>query len=487
MNDLLARKITTETGETYPQSPMLPLSSDDITKIHDASLQVLSQTGVTFASEKALELFKKNGFRVEGRTVFFTEKEINTALETATKQFTILARNPSHNIEMKAGITSFGMGRGAVYMVEPDGNHRVGTSEDAIQVAKLFQDMDLLEHYNPLIFPSDVDSKNVQLWMCRLMIEYTDKPYIYTGREDIELIALAHGTTPEKMAERTDMSYSYGRTTGLATSPLSFPENDVENIIAYAEHGIAFHIASMPISCTSGPCTLAGLVVQQNCENLAPIVLSQLVKPGCPIFYGAIGGSADMKTLRPRFGSVEAMLSERCGVQMARSYGLLCRGGAGLTDAPSCDFQAGAQAMLNTLSVIYDGPNFIPACGLLGSYMGASLAKVVLDEELIIKARRFLSPIKTDESSLAVDVIHEVGPGGYFIEHEHTLNHFRYELDTESIFHSPDYHSWAAGGKKNANHIAYEKALKLIGAYEPPPMDRGLKEEIEAYVNRHWI
>ena len=118
--------------------------------------------------------------------------------------------------------------------------------------------------------------------------------------------------------------------------------------------------------------------------------------------------------------------------------------------------------------------------------MGASLAKVVLDEELIIKARRFLSPIKTDDSSLAVDVIHDIGPGGNYIEHEHTLSHFRNELDTESIFHSPDYDSWAAGGKKNANHIAYEKALKLIDAYEQPPMDQGLKEEIEAYVNRHW-
>jgi trimethylamine--corrinoid protein Co-methyltransferase len=465
---------------------MLPLTSEDISRIHEASLLVLSQTGFRFASEKALRLFEKNGFRVEGKIVYFTEKQILDALESATKRFTILARNPAYNIEMKAGITSFGMGRGAVYMVEPDGSYRVGTSGDAIQVAKLFQSMELLEHYNPLIFPGDIDPANVQLWMAKLMAEYTDKPALYTGREDIELIALSYGTTPKKMADRTDLSYSYGRTTGIVTSPLSITESDLENIIAYAEHGIAFHNASMPISCTSGPCTLAGLVVLQNCENLAPIVLSQLIRPGCPVFYGAIGGSVDMRSLRPRFGSVEAMLIERCGVQMARSYGLLCRGGSGLTDAPSCDFQAGAQAMLNTLSVIYDGPNFIPACGLLGSYMGASLAKVVLDEELIIKARRFLSPIKTNETSLAVDVINEIGPGGCFIQHDHTLEHFREELRTESIFHSPDYNSWTANGKRNAVHLAHERAMKLIDAYQPPEMDQGIKEEIEAYVKRNW-
>ena len=142
--------------------------------------------------------------------------------------------------------------------------------------------------------------------------------------------------------------------------------------------------------------------------------------------------------------------------------------------------------MLNTLSVIYDGPNCIPACGLLGSYMGASLAKVVLDEELIIKARRFLSPIKTNETSLAVDVINEIGPGGCFIQHDHTLEHFREELRTESIFHSPDYNSWTANGKRNAVHLAHERAMKLIDAYQPPEMDQGIKEEIEAYVKRNW-
>ena len=125
---------------------------------------------------------------------------------------------------------------------------------------------------------------------------------------------------------------------------------------------------------TTGPCTLAGLAVQQNCENLAPLVLSQLVRPGCAVFYGAIGGRADMKSLTPRFGTAEARLTERVGAQLARYYGLACRGGSGITDSPICDFQAGAQAMLHTLSILQNGPNFMPACGLLGSYVGASLA-----------------------------------------------------------------------------------------------------------------
>src|SRR4030067_3406076 len=99
-----------------------------------------------------------------------------------------------------------------------------------------------------------------------------------------------------------------------------------------------------------------------------------------------------MRSLRPLCGAAEARLIEGVGLQMARSYGLLCRGNAGLTDSPSCDFQAGAQAMLHTLQVVRDGPEFLPGWGLLGSYPGASLAKIVLDAELIAPARRTRDP-----------------------------------------------------------------------------------------------
>ena len=194
-----------------------------------------------------------------------------------------------------------------------------------------------------------------------------------------------------------------------------------------------------------------------------------------------------MKSLTPRFGSAEARIIERAGVQMAHYYGLACRGGAGITDSPACDFQAGAQAMLHILSDLQKGPEFLPACGLLGSYVGASLAKVALDAELIAQARRFLTPMTPTPERLAVDVIAEVGPGGYYIEHPHTLEHFRSEFFVDSIFQSPTYEQWSAAGRKKAVHLAHEKALKVIDSYEQPFMDRGLEEEIDAYVERNWV
>jgi trimethylamine--corrinoid protein Co-methyltransferase len=467
--------------------PVFPLSRRGIAAIHDASLAVLANTGFRFTSETALRIFKSRGFRVEGQRVYFTERQIRRALANVPKSFTILARNPKHNILVKPGASSFGLGRGAVNMIQADGSIRRGTMADVIAASKLCQMMDELEHWGPLVYPTDVDPDKVYLAAWQAMVKYVDKPYLYSGRHHIDFVALAYGTTREEMAGRPDFTRSYGQTTAIVQSPLSMFSEDCEDLIEYARCGIACNIASMPVAGTTGPCTLSGLVVQQNSENLAILVLAQLVNPGCPVYYGAIGGRADMKSLTPRFGSAEARIIERAGVQMAHSYGLASRGGAGITDAPVCDFQAGAQAMLHILSDLETGPEFMPSCGLLGSHVGASLAKLVLDAELIAQAKRFLTPMNPTRERLAVDVIAEVGPGGYYIEHPHTLENFRSEFFVDSIFQSLTYEQWGASGRNDAVRLAHEKAHALIDAYEKPPMDQGLEVEIDAFVERHRV
>jgi trimethylamine--corrinoid protein Co-methyltransferase len=124
--------------------PDAPLTKEQISAIHDASLEVLSKTGFRFACERVQEIFKKNGFRVEGERVYFTEKEILRALETIPKSFTIRSRNPRHDIIMEQGTVSFELGRGAVHIVELDGSYRTARKDDFIDSLKLCQSMDAL-------------------------------------------------------------------------------------------------------------------------------------------------------------------------------------------------------------------------------------------------------------------------------------------------------------------------------------------------------
>ncbi len=474
-------------GYTIAPGVNFPLSDEQFQSVHDATVEVLSRTGFSFECERTVDIFRKHDFRVEGSKVYFTEKDILRALETVPQNFVIRARNPERDIHMAPGRAAFGLGRGAVYIVEPDDSYRNATKKDSIDSLKLSQCLDILEHTEPLVYPFEVERENVHLWLCAKSIEHSDKACNYSSRHDIDLVAIAYGTDRRSLEVRTDPLQSPGQATVIIESPLRMTADNCENLIEYIRAGIAFHVASMPVAGTSGPCTIAGTIVLQNCENLAPIVLSQLIRPGCPVFYGSIAGNADMTSLRPRFGTPEARIITKAGVQAARHYGLLCRGDAGLTDAPAYDFQSGAQAMLSTLSVLQDGPNFILGIGLLGSYLGASLAKVILDTELIALAKRYLTPIRTDRTGLAVDVIDDVGTGGHYIAHDHTLDNYRTEFLTDSLFRSPNYEQWKTTGKRVVVHLAREKALEIIESYEQPPMDQGMKEEIDAYVKRNWI
>lgn len=468
------------------QKQFLPLTKADLHTIHNATMEVLEKVGVRFASETALKKFSDHGFQVDGQQVFFKETDVLNALATVPNQVEVLARNPNHNLLLTTESVTFGTGRGAVTMVDPDGTHRTGTCQDYINVAKLAQSIDTIKHWGPLIHPGDMNVVNSRLWMAKTMIEYIDKPYNYCSAADIDIIALSFGISRQDMKDRAGKGSSYGQGTVTAFSPLTLTAESCQDLFNFTECGIVFHIASMPIAGTTGPCTFPGLLVQQTCENLAPIVLSQLIRPGCPVFYGAIGSHADMRTMGTVFGSAEARSFEFAGAQMAKYYGLLCRGNAGLTDAPISDFQAGAESMQHMLNITRAGINFLPGFGLMGNYMEASLAKIVLDVELAKYANRYYTPMDLNPESLALDVIKAVGSGGEFVTHPHTRNHCRSAFSTPKIFNRMPYDQWITKGSKDATALAHEEALKIIDDYEQPPLDSAIKKDIERYVDKHW-
>ncbi len=462
-----------------------PLSQEQLNSVHTASVTVLARTGFRFLCAEVRDDFKKRGFRVEGDRVYFQENDILRALDTIPKNHSIQARNRTHDIQMNSPGSSFGLGRGAVHVVDVDGSYRSATMEDAVAAYKLGQVIEIVEHTGPLFIPAELDEASLYIKLTETAILYTDKAYNIPSRQCIDLVAIAYGMDRRQLVERSDLTVSPGYATCIVDSPLTITKENCDNLREYVRCGIAFNVASMPVACTTGPCSVAGTIVQQNVENLAPIVFSQLLNPGCPAGYGAIAGNADMKSLRPRFGTPETRIIQQAGCQMSRMYGLFCRSDAGLTDSPGYDFQSGAQAMLSTLVVVQNRPRIVLGCGLLGSYMGGSLAKVILDTEMINIANRYFASRETDGMQFAAELIDDAGPGGSYIALSHTLDNFRLEFAPERLFSSPDYERWRMDGRRDAAYFAWERAMRLLDLYETPPIDQGLKEEVDRYMKAH--
>ena len=51
----------------------------DVEFVHEQSLKVLAETGCVFDDEKALDIFRKHGARVDGVTVYFTKEPLGNA------------------------------------------------------------------------------------------------------------------------------------------------------------------------------------------------------------------------------------------------------------------------------------------------------------------------------------------------------------------------------------------------------------------------
>jgi trimethylamine--corrinoid protein Co-methyltransferase len=96
---------------------------------------------------------------------------------------------------------------------------------------------------------------------------------------------------------------------------------------------------------------------------------------------------------------------------------------------------------------------------------------------------RYEITVGTLPAGLALDAIRDVGPGGHYFGTAHTLERF------ETAFYSPiisdwrNFESWDEGGRPTADQKANAIWQKELEAYERPPMDAAIEEELDAFVS----
>jgi trimethylamine---corrinoid protein Co-methyltransferase len=114
----------------------------------------------------------------------------------------------------------------------------------------------------------------------------------------------------------------------------------------------------------------------------------------------------------------------------------------------------------------------------------ASFEKMVLDADLLQMVSAFLEPLRVDADELALDAMREVGPGGHFFGCAHTQARYRTAFFSPMISDWRNHESWLEAGRPEAPAKANALYKALLAAYEPPPMDPAIREELEAFVAR---
>jgi trimethylamine--corrinoid protein Co-methyltransferase len=254
-------------------------------------------------------------------------------------------------------------------------------------------------------------------------------------------------------------------------------------LMEYARAGQPQLISSLSIAGATGPVTPAGNLALQNAEILAGIVLTQLVREGTPVIFAGASSNAEMRSGALSIGSPEMAVNTAATAQMARYYNLPSRSGGAVCDAKVPDAQAAYESMMNLLMAQVSGINFVlHTAGILDAYNCMSYEKFIIDDEMCAMVKRIRKGYKVNDDTLGLDAIKEVGPGGHFLDKDHTFEHFRGELYQPTLSNRDDFEGWYAKGSPQSMEAANKKYKEILESYEVPELSADVDRDLLKFI-----
>jgi trimethylamine--corrinoid protein Co-methyltransferase len=210
------------------------------------------------------------------------------------------------------------------------------------------------------------------------------------------------------------------------------------------------------------------------------LVLIQLRQPGAPCGLSGNVGVFDMRTAMLSLAAPEASLGLAAQAEVAQSFGLPTWGLAGATDSKVLDAQAGIESAFAILAQGLAGLNLIHDVGYLDSGMVCSAEMLVMGNEVIGMAKRFIRGIEVSAETLARDVIEKVGPGGHFLQEKHTVRHMRNELWMPALLARQHRDVWQAEGARDMSQRVGERVRELVERHQVTPLPDKTLAALEA-------
>jgi trimethylamine---corrinoid protein Co-methyltransferase len=459
------------------------LSQEQCQVIHHASLEILRRTGVRVFHQEGLELLRAaDALITDENLVRFPPGLVEWALRQAPSRGALCKRGSGEVMARLEGMeVNFGPGSDCLHYLDPrTGDQRPFTAAEVVDCIHVVDALPELTFCMSLGIPSDLGLTSAYRQQYALMLEHTVKPVVFVcdDRADCEAIvamaAAAAGGQESLRLNPTLLLYSEPST------PLRHSETATGKLLYMAEMGLPVVHSPAPMMGGTAPVTLAGGLALGNAEVLSGLVMHQLKRPGAPFVYGQGLHHMDMRTMISVYGAPEYQLARVLVMELARFYGLPSWGYAGHSDSCAMDEQAAIDSAFSVLIALQTGTNLAHDVGYLEAGLTTSPEMMVLTAENISMMRAFMQGITLDAEALAVDVIHEVGPGGNFLAEEHTLKHFR-EMWEPQLMSRQRMDDWVQDGKKRLGERLREKTISIIEDHAPDPLPDSVREEV-AYI-----
>jgi trimethylamine--corrinoid protein Co-methyltransferase len=468
-----------------PYAPMEMLSADQMQDLHDTSIRILKELGIKVMGANVRTLFAAAGAKIDDEGIVRIDASIvEAALATVPRQFTLTPRNPDKRVHMGGDHLVFGLVAGPPNVHDRVNGRRSGNLADYqnfIRLAHHFNAIHMIG--NQVTAPQELPANNRHLDTYFANLTLSDLSFHCTaigrGRamDGIRMMAISRGISLEEMARNPGVI-----TIISVNSPRLLDDAMGDGLIAMAEHGQPVTITPFTLMGAMTPVSLPAALAQQNAEALFGVVLTQLVKPGAPVMYGAFTSNVDMRSGAPAFGTPENTKANVIAGQLARRYGLPYRT-SNANASNAVDLQAAYETSMATWGAVMGGANLIyHAAGWLEGGLTASYEKLILDVEILQNMVEFLRPLKWDADELGFDAIRDVPAGGHFFGAPHTMERYEHAFYQPMLSDWRGYENWELAGAKEAGQRATDLWQQALAEYEEPAMDLAIREELQAYV-----
>lgn len=460
------------------------LSEEAMATLDKGWRRIVSELGIEFLSDEALDLFRKAGQTVEDQVVKLDPEFVLEQVAKAPREFDLQARNPERSVHVGGDHMVFSSVYGCPFVREGL-ERREATYADFENLVRLSQAFPQLDSPGGTICePNDKPLDSRHLDMVYALLTLSDKPFmgsVTSGPNAADTIAMAELVFGRESIEETPCVISLIN----VNSPLRYDDRMLAALLEYTKANQPCIVTPFLLMGAMSPVSVPATLAQQMAEALAGIALVQLVRPGCPTVFGSFLSNTDMQSGSPSFGTPESGIGLLCTGQIARSFGLPWRSGGGLTASQSVDAQAAYEAMMTMLPTMLAGANYVMhAAGWLESGLVSCYEKFIVDVEILRMLQHEFAPLEVSEETLAFGAHDEVRHGGHFLGAVHTLERFRECFYRPLLSSTENYERWSRNGGKDAAARAGEIWQRTLAEYEPPPLDDGLREQLREFVDR---
>ncbi len=461
-----------------------PMTPDQVERIDAASMDILETVGVVFRDAQAIRDWKAAGADVrDGDRVHLDRGLVRDLIATIPADITLHARDPRKTVQLGGPRAIFVPMTGAPYLRDLDDVRRAPTLDDLAMFHKLAHmapAMHSSAHH--IVEPMDHAISHRHLRITYSSMKHSDKTF------------MGMTTSPKNAEDVLDMGAILFGADFLETHPVMVGNCNGNSPLVWDEVMLgamrAFNRRNQPVLCSpfvlggaNTPASTAASVAQLNAEALSALAYTQVVRKGCPAIYGHYLSTVSMASGAPMAGTPEISLMNFMIGQMARFYDVPWRTSNTLGGAKTLDAQAGYESATTLMAVLMAGANYIwHSAGWNEAGMHCSVAKFMLDAEQCAMGHRMVQGIQWDDFEEALAAVPDVGPGGHYLGHPHTLEKFQSAFFMPKLFDNNAIEQWVADGSKDATARALEAARGALAAYEEPALDEGIDEALRDYI-----